>query len=154
MTRRLALWLILMGVAGSLTGQTPQRRPRPATWAEWRVEGLAFRLGLSDSQKQQFLTLLTSVEEATRPLEEKLAQQRRLLREATKTNSAVQIEQAAATVGALTGQIAAIEAKGDANLYGLLSPDQKQKWDQAPPQGPGRGRGLGPTPEQGKDNHL
>jgi Spy/CpxP family protein refolding chaperone len=164
MTRRLALWLmVLAGAAGSLSGQPPVRRgTRPATWAEWRVEGLTFRLGLSDAQKQQALALFAGVEQATQPLEEKLAQQRRLMRDATKSNATAQIDQLAATIGALTGQIAAIEAKGDASLYNLLTFEQKQKWDQAPSPGPGGGRGAGPGQGprpapgqgQGKDGHL
>ncbi|MBS1219846.1 MAG: hypothetical protein H6R21_2979, partial [Proteobacteria bacterium] len=45
MARRMTFWLVaLAAVASLLPGQTPpQRRIRPTTWSEWRVEGLAMR---------------------------------------------------------------------------------------------------------------
>ena len=155
MARRVTFWLVaLAAVASLLPGQTPpQRRLRPTTWSEWRVEGLAMRLNLSDSQKQQTLVLYQGVEEATRPLEDKLGVARKALRDAAKNNAMTEIERISAQIGVLSGQIAAIEAKCDASLYGMLTADQKQKWDQPFGGRGGPGGGRGTAPGQGKEGH-
>jgi Spy/CpxP family protein refolding chaperone len=156
MVRRVTFWLAaLAAVASLLPGQTPpQRRLRPTTWAEWRVEGLALRLNLSDSQRQQALTLYQGVEETTRPLEDKLGLARKALREASKNNAMTEIERISAQIGVLSGQIAAVEAKCDSSLYGMLTAEQKQKWDQPfGGRGGGPGGGRGPTPVPGKEGH-
>lgn len=152
MARRVTFWLAaLAAVASLLPGQTPpQRRLRPTTWAEWRVEGLTARLNLSDSQKQQVLAMYQGVEQSTQPLEDKLGQARKALRDASKNSAMTEIERISAQIGVLSGQIAAIEAKCDASLYGMLTAEQKQKWDQ--PFG-GRGGGRGPAPGSGKEGH-
>ena len=156
MARRMTFWLVaLAAVASLLPGQTPpQRRIRPTTWSEWRVEGLAMRLNLSDSQKQQVLVMYQGVEQSTQPLEDKLGQARKALREASKNNAMTEIERISAQIGVLSGQIAAIEAKCDASLYGMLTAEQKQKWDQPfGGRGGGPGGGRGPAPGSGKEGH-
>jgi hypothetical protein len=156
MARRVTFWLAaLAAVASLLPGQTPpQRRLRPTTWAEWRVDGLARRLDLSDSQKQQALTLYQGVEQATQPLEEKLGIARKAMRDAAKNNALTEIERISAQIGVLSGQIAAVEAKCDASLYGMLTVEQKQKWDQPfGGRGGGPGGGRGPAPGPGKEGH-
>jgi Spy/CpxP family protein refolding chaperone len=49
---------------------------------------------------------------------------------AVTTNNADGISQAANTVGNLTAQMTAVEAKADAALYLILSPDQQAKFGQ------------------------
>ena len=156
MARRVTFWLVaLAAVASLLPGQTPpQRRLRPTTWAEWRVEGLAMRLNLSDSQKQQTLVLYQGVEEATRPLEDKLGVARKALRDAAKNSAMTEIERISAQIGVLSGQIAAVEAKCDASLYNMLTAEQKQRWDRPfGDRGGGPGGGRGTAPGQGKEGH-
>jgi hypothetical protein len=156
MARRVTFWLAaLAAVASLLPGQAPpQRRLRPTTWAQWRVDGLASLINLSDWQKQQALALYQGVEQATQPLEDKLGLARKALREASKNNAVTEIERVSAHIGVLSGQIAAIEAKCDANLYGMLTTDQKQTWDQPfGGRGGGPGGGRGPAPGPGKEGH-
>jgi hypothetical protein len=127
--------------------RTGQVHNMPRTWAQEMVSRLANRLGLSEPQKQQALVVYMNVEESSRPLERKITEQRRALREAIKNNaSESQIEQISALLGSLIGQLTAIETKGESSFYGLLSPEQRRKWDQ-PFRGPGRGP-AGRPPDQ------
>ena len=112
----------------------------PRTWSKERAERLARDLALTDSQKQQALALFESVERSTESLEDNLMRARKALREAIRNNAPPQqIDQLAASIGTLTGQVIAIEAKNDATFYSLLTPEQRQKYDQ-----PDRGRGHRP----------
>jgi len=100
------------------------------TWAQRRTEFLSNRLTLSDSQKQQVLTLYTTADQNSESLENKLSQARRSLREATRRNAPdTEIDQLATTVGFLVGQIEAIQAKSDTAVYNTLSAEQRQKMD-------------------------
>jgi Spy/CpxP family protein refolding chaperone len=137
--RRLGLCLMVTGfLAGHVCAQ-PWHRPK--TWAEWRADGLAFMFTLTEPQKQQALVLFIALEQASRPLEDKLAQARKELREAVRNPALAQrIDQIAAVIGTLSGQVAALEAKTDVKLYALLTPEQRWKWDHGPPPFPGAPR--------------
>src|SRR5215218_8349474 len=93
---------VLLG-AGCLFAQPPGMRSRDGqTWAERKTRFLSERLGLTDTQKQQVLTLSTTNDQNSESLETKLAQARRSLREATKRNAPyAEIDQLAATIGLL-----------------------------------------------------
>ncbi|MGQ9635467.1 MAG: Spy/CpxP family protein refolding chaperone [Bryobacteraceae bacterium] len=98
-------------------------------WAREIVERWAVHLSLTETQKQQALRIYKDLEEETRPLERKIMEQRLALREAVK-NSAPdwQIDQIAGALGALTGQVVALESKADAKFYSLLTPEQRERW--------------------------
>jgi Spy/CpxP family protein refolding chaperone len=49
------------------------------------------------------------------------------LHDAIKANDSAAIDQASATIGKLTGQMTAINAKAMATLYQALTPDQQTK---------------------------
>jgi Spy/CpxP family protein refolding chaperone len=148
MIRRLILSAAVFALI-TPAGLFPQRRPAPhregETWAERRTRDLAARLNLTDAQRQQVLALFTAADKDSAPVDEKLAQARRSLREATKKDAPdAEIEQLAATIGTLTGQLEAIQAKADAAFYKLLTTQQREQFDRRPssphrfPHGPAR----------------
>ena len=140
--QRLARWALVASLA--LVPAAAQSRGGFRTWAREMVEQMAGRFALTESQKQQALVVYMKVEEDSRPLEMKIREQRMALREAVKNNSPEwQIDQMSGAVGSLTAQLIAIETKGQARFYALLSAEQRQKWDQ-PFRGPGRGPGGRP----------
>lgn len=103
------------------------------SWAQRRVQMYGSRLNLSDAQKQQALSIFTAADQSAEPLDERLGQARRALRDAARRNATpAEIDQLAAALGALSGQVAAIQAKADAAFYALLAADQKEKLDQRP----------------------
>lgn len=113
--------------------------PDSQFWSQRRVEHLAARLSLTDAQKQQALTIFTTADQATEPIKNNIDQARQTLREAARKGlSNQQIDQLAANVGMLMGQLLAVETKASAAFYNTLTPEQKQKMDQAPERrGPG-----------------
>jgi Spy/CpxP family protein refolding chaperone len=124
-----ALFVLL--AAGSLVAQPPMGRGRDGqSWAERRTQFLTARLALSDAQKQQVLSLYTTSDQNSEALENKLSQARRALRDASRRNAPyTEIDQLAATVGTLVGQVEAIQAKTDAAIYNSLTVEQRQKMD-------------------------
>ncbi|MEO8128280.1 MAG: Spy/CpxP family protein refolding chaperone [Bryobacteraceae bacterium] len=126
--------------AGCLFAQPPLGRGRDdQSWVERKTQFLANRLTLSDSQKQQVLSLFTASDQNTESLETKLLQARRALRDATRRNAPDnEIDQLAGTVGFLFGQVEAVKAKADTAVYNLLTAEQRQKMDR----GYGGGRGM------------
>lgn len=107
-----------------------------------RLAFLSGYLGLSDAQKEQAKAIFDESSAAAKPLAQELAGARTALHQAAKDGqSDAQLDQLAATVGNLHGQIAGVHAKASAKFYALLSPEQKTKYDQRKPGrrgGPGR----------------
>jgi len=136
-TRSAAFFLL---AAGGLCAQPPMGRGHDdVSWVERKTQFLATRLALSDSQKQQVMSLYTASDQNTETLETKLLQARRALRDATKRNAPDgEIDQLATTVGFLFGQVEAVKAKADTAVYNILTAEQRQKMDR----GYGGGRGM------------
>jgi len=125
--QRLLLPLALLGFA--LAAGLAQRPGGFRGWAREIVERWAAHLSLTESQKQLAITIYKNLEEETRPLERKIMEQRLALREAVKNGAPDwQIDQIAGALGALTGQVVALETKADAKFYSLLTPEQREKW--------------------------
>jgi len=110
-----------------------------------RVDFLAGYLGLSDSQKTQAKAIFDASEQAAQTALGQLASARDALRLAVIDNKPdAELDRLAAAVGTVEGQLAAIHAKASAKFYALLTPEQKQKYDQlGERRGPG---GRGPRP--------
>lgn len=114
-------------------GRDPQGR-RPT-----RIDFLARRLDLTDSQQQQARTIFSASEEARKELRKSLEKAQEDLNNAVKTGATdQQIEKLAGAVGTLVGQLAANEAKARAKFRALLTEEQRQKFNQLP----GLGRGM------------
>jgi len=104
--------------------------PDPATIAQHRVDMLTKILSLTSDQQQQALTIFTEAETSVSSLHDSMKTSHEALATAVKTNDENGISQASATIGNLTAQMTATEAKADATLYATLTPDQRAKFDQ------------------------
>jgi Spy/CpxP family protein refolding chaperone len=100
-------------------------------------------LALTADQQTQAASIFTQAASAEATAHDALKTAEQNLHTATKTGNG-NIDQLAATVGALTGQIAAIRAKADAAFYQILTADQQSKLTQFEADGPG-----GPRPPGG-----
>ena len=104
------------------------------SWAERRVRDLSHRFDLSDTQRSQALAIFSAADQAAEPLEDKLEQARRRLREATRRNANLaELEQLAATLGPLLGQLELIEAKAETAFHNTLTPKQREDTRRPPP---------------------
>ena len=109
-----------------------------------RIDFLATVLSLTDAQKTQATAIFEAAETASNSLRETQALQRTALNDAAKSNAAdASIDQLAATLGATSGQLAAIQAKAFAKFYALLTTEQRTKLDELHANGRGmRGPGA------------
>lgn len=90
----------------------------------------AAALGLTDAQKAQAKTIFQEARDAARPVTQQLREARAALREAVKAQkSDAEIDALAANEGALLGKLSAIRTKAAAKFYGILTPEQQQKFD-------------------------
>ena len=119
----------------------PSGPPDPATMAQHRVQFLTNQLSLTAQQQQQALTIFTSVAISESSMRESMKATHDSLRTAVKNNDANGITQAANTIGNLTAQATVTQAKADAALYAILTPDQQTKLAQMESQGPGMRHG-------------
>ena len=119
--------------------------PDPQTMIQMRVDFLATQLSLTDDQKAKATTIFTNAFTASQTIRSNLQTARESLFSAVKKNDTAAIDQLAATMGSLTGQLTAIESKADAAFYAILTTDQQAKYDEMPRGGPGGGPGpMGP----------
>lgn len=141
--------VLAMG-AHSLLAQGPGEAmtpPDPATMAQHRVQFLTNQLSLTAQQQQQALTIYTSAATSQGSVHESMKAAHDSLRTAVKNNDANGIAQASNTIGNLTAQATATEAKADAALYTILTPDQQTKLTEMEARGPGMHlRGPGHLP--------
>ena len=120
--------------------------PDAAERAQHRVAMLTSKLSLTAEQQQQATTIFTNSGVTTQPLVENMLRTRQSLASAVKNNDAAGIEHASATIGTLTTQITAAEAKADAAFYSILTPEQRASMDQPQlPPPPRMGQGFGAT---------
>jgi Spy/CpxP family protein refolding chaperone len=106
-------------------------RPGSGEAKQSRIDFLATVLSLTEDQKLQATAIFEAAEQASAPLRESLSQQRQALNDAAKSNAAdAQIDELAAPLGSLSGQIAAIQTKAFRQSYALLSEEQRQKLDE------------------------
>ena len=146
MTRRLLTGLLAIL---SVTPIFAQRgRPGGPGGGESRgLDYLAGYLGLTESQKTQAQTIFDAAATASETARGQLSGARDALRAAAKANqSDAELDRLGAAVGAVEGQLAAINAKAVAKFYALLTAEQKAKYDQVGggPRGPGRTRRQAP----------
>jgi protein CpxP len=105
----------------------------PAQMEQRRLDFLAQRLSLTDSQKQQAKTIFDAAQQANQALRDQIRQAHDALSTAAKAGrSDAEISVLGTNLGNLEGQVAANDAKGLAKFYALLTPDQKTKYDSAP----------------------
>lgn len=104
-----------------------QRGPGPGN----RLDFLTGYLSLTDSQKTQAQAIFDAADSAAETARGQLTSARDTLRQAVKDGKPDSIlDQLAAAVGAVEGQLAAIHAKAQSKFYALLTAEQKAKYDQ------------------------
>jgi Spy/CpxP family protein refolding chaperone len=133
MKAKLALIVVMLLPAGLLVAQGPAPQPAAGNrpdFAQRRIDFLSTALSLTDAQKQQATEFFNTARQENQPLEESMKQARTTLVEAAESGEEAQLDQAAAKVGTLCGQMAAVRAKAFAKLYSVLTPEQRQKADQ------------------------
>ena len=163
MLKKVAVLSLAAGLSTALVfAQSPRRRntegtpPDPQTMIERRVNFLAKMLDLTDAQKASATSIFTNAYTASQSVHTSLQTNRQSLSEAVKKNDTAAIESLSEKIGALTGQLTAIESKADAAFYATLTADQQAKYDEMPRMGPGApgGRmgpgGFGPQGPRGR----
>lgn len=121
------------------------------------VQRLATLLDLTEAQKQQTAAIFENARQQASAVAPQVRTAETSLRDAVKANNVAQIDSLAAEIGRLHGQMRAIRAKSDAEFYALLTPEQRQKYDELRPgpmmRMPGPGR-PGPGPMRGGPPEL
>lgn len=148
-----ANWLLKLGIGMALwAAVSSAQRPRFGerrglqSFAERRVDDMSRRFELSEAQRAQALQIFKEADREAEPVEEKLEQANRALRDAVRRSaSAEEIDKLAATVGIYYGQLAAINARAEAAFNGTLTPRQRESFERFMPRG-GMRRGMPPSP--------
>lgn len=122
--------------------------PDPQTRIQNRVTFLTTLLTLTSDQQTQATTIFTNAYTAEQSASANAQTAHQALADAIKKNDTAAIDQVSASLGAISGQLTAINAKADAAFYAILTPDQQAKYDSTPHGGPGRG--LGPMGSFGR----
>ena len=103
----------------------------PANYQTDPVDYWAGNLGLDSRQQASLKTIFDDQENATSALEKSLEQTRAALAAAAEANSiAAQIDRLSADLGAIFAQAVAVQAKAHERFYALLTPDQKETFDE------------------------
>jgi Spy/CpxP family protein refolding chaperone len=124
-----------------MLAQGPGTPPDPATMVQHKVARLTTLLTLTTAQQTQATTIFTAAATADATFRTDMATARTSLTTAIKNNDASGITLAANTIGTLTTQQTATDAKASAAFYQILTVDQRTKLDAI--QGEGRGGGFG-----------
>jgi Spy/CpxP family protein refolding chaperone len=141
--------MILTMMLAAMTAAIPAAaQPAPSEASQRggsRLDYLAGFLSLTDTQKTQAASIFEAAASATSTARGQLDAARSALSDAWKANRAdAEIDRLGAALGAIEGQIAAINAKAQAKFYALLTAEQKAKYDAMGsriPRGPGPGFG-------------
>jgi Spy/CpxP family protein refolding chaperone len=136
---------------------TSNAGPDPEIVAQNHVARLTRLLSLTAGQATQATTIFTSSLSGLTPLQAELRTNWQSMQDAVKNNSTGTIDSLAASIGNLTGRIAALQNKADAAFYAILTPEQQTMLDQSGGMGMGgrggmgmgRGPGRGPGPGMG-----
>ena len=99
------------------------------------VERIANELGLAAGQKTQIQTILNGQRAAAQPLQSDMQTLQAGIQTAVKDNNKAQIETLSAQLGVLQGKMASARYASEAEIYALLTSDQKSKADTAFPNG-------------------
>ncbi len=85
-----------------------------------RVARLAARLTLTDDQKAKVTSIFTEAVAASTTARTSSQDNRTLLADAIKKNDTSAIDRISMTLGTLSGQMTAVDARANAALYALL----------------------------------
>ncbi len=114
-------------------------RHEDESFAERRVRELSRRFNLTEAQRAQALSIFNAADSAAEPIEDKLDQARRKLRDSTRRNTTLaELEQLAAPIGPLVSQLEFIEAKAETAFHNTLTAKQREDFRRPPPPPPHR----------------
>jgi Spy/CpxP family protein refolding chaperone len=144
----LLAFAFLAVLAAQTTTPTPPTSPDPSLMVQHRVDFLTQKLGLSTTQQQQATTIFTNVMTSQKSLHDQMHTAHQTLQTAISNNDAASIDQAANSIGNLTGQSVSLHAKAQAAFLQILNPQQQSTYNQMMQQheGLGFGRHGGPHP--------
>jgi protein CpxP len=122
-----ALGCLAAGMAFAQAAGPGQARRNPLGSGAIR-QRLLNNLDLTADQKAQVKNITQQARTQAQPDQRQLQQTRKALEAAVKSNSA-QIPSLSATAGQLQGRLLAVREQAMAQVYALLTPDQKTKLD-------------------------
>ena len=122
--------------------QGPHTPPDPATMVQRHVAHLTTLLSLTTAQQTQATTILTNAATANSGLSANMKTAHQSLSDAVKKDDLATIDSAATTLGGLSGQRIGTDAKAQAAIYAILTPDQQTKLTALESQG-GWHQGMG-----------
>ncbi len=127
----IATLLLVVMAPALLWAQAPKMRMTMSLEdrVQHRVEMLTDVLSLTATQQQQATTIFTNAENAETAVHQSMKTAHQSLQGAIQANDTATIDQIAATIGSLTAQISATDAKANAALYQVLTPDQQAKFN-------------------------
>jgi Spy/CpxP family protein refolding chaperone len=114
--------------------------PDPAEMVQMRIERMNETLKLNKDQQKKISAIYMDAQKANQEVMGGMREANQAIAAAIKSNDTNAMSQAANTVGTLTAQMTVNNAKAEAAVYALLTPDQQGKYQ---PMGMGRGMGMG-----------
>ena len=156
MTRNRSKILVLLAsvlASMALWAQSPQGGPPdPAMHVQHQVEHLTKALGLTAAQQQSATTIFTNAANSSKSIHDSLRDAHQKLETAIHNNDTAGIDSLSTTIGNLTAQMIATEAKAHAAFFQTLTPDQQAKAQQmhhgmGGPMGGPMGMRHGPPPQ-------
>ena len=115
--------------------------PDPAQMVQMRVDRMNEDLKLNKSQQKQISTIYLDAQTSNQSVMGGMREANQAIVAAIKSNDTNAMSQAANTVGTLTAQMTVNNAKAEAAVYALLTPEQQAKFQ--PNAGGMRGMGMG-----------
>ena len=122
-----ALSCLTAGLACPQAARPGAAALRPQALGALRPQVLR-NLNLTDAQKAQVKTIMQQTKAAAQPLQTQLQATRQAFQAAVR-GDASQISNIAAKAGQMQGQLMAIRGQAQAQIYSLLTPEQKTRLD-------------------------
>jgi hypothetical protein len=101
--------------------------PDPATMIANQVARLTTLLDLTTAQAAEATTILTAAQSSVSPLQTTMQTDQTSLQTAITSNNTATIDQLAAAIGTLQGQVLDVRSKAEASFYALLTAAQQTK---------------------------
>jgi Spy/CpxP family protein refolding chaperone len=112
-----------LGVS-ALAAQNSNTGANRGNSVQHRINYLTTLLSLTAAQQQQATTIFTTAASAQASVHSSMTAARQSLTTAVQSNDTAGIDQAATTIGSLTAQTTANQAKAEAAFYQILTPAQ------------------------------
>jgi Spy/CpxP family protein refolding chaperone len=138
MLRKISTSILLTSVAAatmllaqsSPADKSPSGAPNAAQQVQHRVSRLTMMLNLSSDQQQQANNIFSKAATANATVHANMKTARENLAAAVKADDTSAITQTSDTIGNLTSQLVATNARAQADFMKILNPDQQTKYSQ------------------------